>query len=150
ATLVEYLLSLETRSWSEWGRQRKPITPVGIAKLLKDHDIKPYHWRQGEKTHRGYWVTDFQDAFERYCRISTSTPGSPVGTLGTPLESNGLPEFNSAQGADSVPTWSDCKLLKATDCAECAESIGPDDGPPSFYDREGDYDMDGNAWTSNH
>lgn len=151
ARIAEYLHGLENRAWAEWGRLKKPITPIGIARLLKGHDIEPAHWRDGEKTVRGYRIADFEDAFDRYCRSYTfPAEGIPVGTLGTQPKPNSLRESKAAQNANSVPTSFDRNPLEMKDCADCAESITPSDGLPLFYEREGNYDMDGNAWRPIH
>jgi hypothetical protein len=147
ARIAEYLHGLENRAWAEWGRLKKPITPIGIARLLKGHDIEPAHWRERDKTVRGYRLADFEDAFDRYCRSDIPPAEAiPVGTLGTQSKSNSLRESNSAQNANSVPTSFERNPLGTKHSADCAESITPSDEPPQFYEREGDYDMDGNAW----
>jgi hypothetical protein len=145
--IAEYLHGLENRVWAEWGRLKKPITTIGIARLLKDHDIKPHHWREGDKTVRGYRLADFEDAFDRYCRRDILlTQDIPVGTLGTRTDSNSLPESESAQDPNSVPTSFESKPLGTKGRADCDESITLSDEPPKSYEREGDYDMEGNSW----
>ena len=41
AKLAEYLNEMEDRPWPEYGRSRKPITTVQIARLLRRHAISP-------------------------------------------------------------------------------------------------------------
>lgn len=131
AKIAEHLHGPETRPWSEWGRQKKPITPVGIAKLLKDHDVKPDHWREGDRTARGYWVAAFRDVFTRYCGDDSLPVGIPVGTPGTRPTFNSLQESDSAQNVNSVPSRIDGNSLTAKDRADRAESDAPNTAPGS-------------------
>jgi Protein of unknown function (DUF3631) len=66
--LVAALLDVETSPWSEWSRG-KPLTPSGLARLLRGYLIFPHSIRIGEKTPKGYERGDFRDAFLRYLRI---------------------------------------------------------------------------------
>jgi putative DNA primase/helicase len=65
--LVDHLVSLEDRPWPEWGRARKPITKVQVARLLKPLRISPGSIRlPNGSTPKGYYRTAFTDAFARY------------------------------------------------------------------------------------
>ncbi len=64
--IVESLAELEDRPWAEWGRQRKPITPHGIARLLKPFGIKPRQIKITGENLRGYEHADFENAWARY------------------------------------------------------------------------------------
>jgi putative DNA primase/helicase len=64
--IVGQLLTLEGRSWSEFGRARKPISKNALARLLKQFGIVPHTIRVGTATPKGYLLTDFKDAFARY------------------------------------------------------------------------------------
>ena len=66
AKLAEYLNDMEDRPWPEYGRSRKPITTVQIARLLKRHTISPSSVRMGDKTPKGYRLDQFKNAFARY------------------------------------------------------------------------------------
>jgi putative DNA primase/helicase len=66
-TLVEHLVSLEDRPWPEWGKARKPISKVQIARMLKPLSISPGTIRLADgSTPKGYHKTAFEDAFARY------------------------------------------------------------------------------------
>jgi putative DNA primase/helicase len=56
--------------WKEYGRSEKPITDKGLARLLKGFRIKATSMRIGGIQKRGYRVSDFGDAFGRYCPSS--------------------------------------------------------------------------------
>jgi hypothetical protein len=69
--IVHELATLEHRPWAEWGKQRKPITPVQMARLLAPLGIRPGNiWRTvapgRTRQLKGYNRNQFTDAFERY------------------------------------------------------------------------------------
>jgi len=66
AKLAEYLSEMEDRPWPEYGRGRKPITVVQIARLLKRHTISPNTIRIDDRTPKGYRLDQFKNAFARY------------------------------------------------------------------------------------
>jgi hypothetical protein len=53
--------------WMEYGRSGKPLSERDLARLLKGFRIKPKGTRIGGFQKRGYRVSDFDDAFGRYC-----------------------------------------------------------------------------------
>ncbi len=68
ADLCLALNGMEESPWSEWGRQGKPISPTGVAKLLKAFGIGPGTIKTGEgdASAKGYYRKSFTDAWERY------------------------------------------------------------------------------------
>jgi putative DNA primase/helicase len=96
--LVDRLAHFEDRPWAEWGKARKPITKVQLARLLAPFDIKPNSIRlHGEsKTRKGYHRDWFVDAFARYLKSAVSS--------GTPEQStNGASFRPRANGTADVP-----------------------------------------------
>jgi hypothetical protein len=71
-TIIERLCEIEESPWSEWGRERKPITQRGLAELLRPYRVKPKTVRERgvEKTSRGYSRSELADPWTRY---NTST-----------------------------------------------------------------------------
>ena len=65
--VVRALVEREDRPWGEFNRGF-PITPHGLAKLLREFDIKLDKFRNGLSTSRGYRLADFEEAWERYLR----------------------------------------------------------------------------------
>jgi putative DNA primase/helicase len=66
ADLAKYLWTLEHRPWPEW-RLGKPISPNGIARLLKHFKVRPKTIRlHSGRTAKGYLNEQFKDAFARY------------------------------------------------------------------------------------
>jgi putative DNA primase/helicase len=64
--IVEVLLAMETRPWAELGKKRKPITKNRLASLLEGFKIAPDSIRIGERTNKGYYRNQFNEAFQRY------------------------------------------------------------------------------------
>lgn len=75
--LIEALIDLEERPWSEW-RRGKPLTGAGLSRLLKPFRIKSQTIRIGNITQKGYYKKSFQDAFNRY--LSPTPPIQSVTT----------------------------------------------------------------------
>ena len=65
-TLLNDLTADPTAEWAEWGRSRKPISQRQLANLLRGYGITPEQVRIDDVQRRGYVLTRFQDAFERY------------------------------------------------------------------------------------
>jgi putative DNA primase/helicase len=82
ARLAEELSAIEGRPWAEWGKHRKPISPNQLASQLHRFGIKPHGIRVGDNTPRGYRLTDFQDAFERYLPKPPLSECNSATTLG--------------------------------------------------------------------
>jgi Protein of unknown function (DUF3631) len=74
-TIIERLCKIEEAPWSEWGRERKPITQRGLAELLRPYRVKPKTVRERgvEKTSRGYSRSDLTDPWTRYDTGDTAT-----------------------------------------------------------------------------
>ena len=70
--LAAQLAEMETRPWPEMADGRE-ITPARVARLLAPFGIEPVAMRGGTRVFRGYRVTQFRDAFERYLG-----PGSKI------------------------------------------------------------------------
>jgi hypothetical protein len=75
--LLDELHRLEERSWSVWGKARKPITDVALAGLLRGNGIRSGTVRlEDGSTPKGYYLSSFQEAFERYLPPISSSPAS--------------------------------------------------------------------------
>ena len=76
--LVEALHELEGRPWAEYGKSRKPISQNQLARLLKPLGIGTEVIREGDKTPRGYQLSQFDDVFARYLSsVGASQPQPP-------------------------------------------------------------------------
>jgi hypothetical protein len=70
ADLAEALAALEARPWAEWraskGASPKPLTKYQLAQLLKPFKIVSDSVRIGDRTPKGYYRHQFDEAFQRY------------------------------------------------------------------------------------
>jgi hypothetical protein len=65
-TLIAQLTADEERPWAIYGRTGKPITDRKIAELLRPFSIISGTVRIGETTNKGYKLTDFEEAWQRW------------------------------------------------------------------------------------
>lgn len=72
--LLEKLWKVETSPWAEWNRG-KPMTAVGLSRLLKPFEIYPKNIRTGAVVQRGYERSQFEDAWGRY--LPNNPPAPP-------------------------------------------------------------------------
>jgi hypothetical protein len=73
---TETILSkLNAMDESPWGAisHGNPLDPRGLARRLRRYDIGPSSQREGDSVFKGYAVSDFTDAWERY--LSPPPPG---------------------------------------------------------------------------
>ena len=84
ADLLRRLHDLEDAPWADW--YGSPLSGRGLAKLLLPYRVTPMQRRvHGEKS-RGYFRSDFTDAWKRYVPESGTS-----GTSGTPEATSTLP-----------------------------------------------------------
>jgi hypothetical protein len=77
ADMLDRLHDLEEAPWGDW--YGKPLTARGLAKLLEPYRVLPLLRRLGGQRRRGYFASDFIDAWERYVPVSGPvTPVTPV------------------------------------------------------------------------
>ena len=69
--VVSGLVDMEERPWCEW-KGGRPLTKNSLARLLKPYSVKSKQIRFGGSNHRGYELSQFDDAFSRYL------PNTPI------------------------------------------------------------------------
>jgi Protein of unknown function (DUF3631)/Bifunctional DNA primase/polymerase, N-terminal/Primase C terminal 1 (PriCT-1) len=75
--LKDKLVEIESSQWAEWNKG-KPITAIGLSRLLKPFEIKPRTIRLSRDTCKGYLKESFLDAWTRYLPpVSPSTDSGP-------------------------------------------------------------------------
>jgi hypothetical protein len=80
ASLLDLLRKMEDAPWNDW--YGKPLSATGLAKLLEPYRVRPLQRRILGQPQRGYWRSEFEDAWARY--TVTPAPGTS-GTSGTEL-----------------------------------------------------------------
>lgn len=85
AELLKRLHDLDDAPWAEW--YGAPLSGRGLAKLLAPYRVSPIKRRIHGEQSRGYFTTDFTDAWTRYVPESVpsvpSVPAQESGTDGT-------------------------------------------------------------------
>jgi len=66
AELLDYLHSLDHRTWYEWSKNGGPLTAHALSRLLRKFSIYSRSQRRGTDKRRGYQQSDFLEAWERY------------------------------------------------------------------------------------
>ncbi len=76
--LVAELVKLPDRPWMEWSRG-KPISSRRVADFLAEFLVFPHKLKTGSRPH-GYARSQFEDAFERYLGLPSSSfsPDTPL------------------------------------------------------------------------
>lgn len=112
ARLAEELGAVEGRPWQEYGKCQKPISPNQLARLLRRFEVCPRTVRDGKDTWKGYHLTDFHEAFERFLPQTalpnrhTVTTLENIGdsSLSEPSQSEAALRFENASSANENGT----------------------------------------------
>ena len=132
--LVEYLIELEDRPWSEW-RRGKPLTQNSLAFQLKRYNIKPKSIRTGTHVFRGYEREDFDDAFLRY--LLPDTPFQSATTLQS-NDINGHISISNCYTKKDVALQESLKPASSNDCSTVAVEKGQIGGNGSIQRKKVD------------
>jgi hypothetical protein len=123
--LAAYLGDMEERPWPEYGKSGKRITQNAIAKLLKPFGISPNQKRLGDKNHRGYELSHFDEAFEIY--LSPEGPSKPLRCY-EPNNDADCSASPTATPKNAVADEKSQKSLPHSDCSGVAvQNLSPDD-----------------------
>jgi putative DNA primase/helicase len=111
--LVKALIAIEGHPWAEWNAG-KPLSKNGLARLLRPLKIRPGTKRiAGEKTVKGYYLSDFDDGFKRYLRQEGGFD---------PSHRHNADEMGTSEGFSSVtpePSVTDEKGEKSNNDGHC-------------------------------
>ena len=115
ATIVERLVAMESRPWSEWKRG-KEITPNALARLLKPFEIAPRQDRKaGNGTNlRGYQRADLESVWDAYF------PHLGGFRTATPLHSLDSRDFHDSQTATGNFAVADANVTKPVETRDCS------------------------------
>jgi hypothetical protein len=105
ADLCDALAADDGGPWAAYGRSEKPITPVGVARLLKHFRIRSKDIRNGQIVRKTYEKKAFADAWARYLPperpIQAATPQQPNNANDLGSKST---RYNGTAVADEKPT----------------------------------------------
>lgn len=94
ASLLDLLHENEDSPWGDW--YGKPLSARSLAKLLEPYRVRPLQRRIHGQPQRGYWRSEFEDAWARYTlTLSSGTSG----TSGTESEAELLEQLRLDGGA---------------------------------------------------
>jgi hypothetical protein len=128
--LLEWLHELEEAPWGEW--YGKPLSARGLARLLDPYRVRPVKRRLAGQQRRGYFRSEFSDAWERYVPAGNPVPSAPnvprieAGTHGT--DGTGRQATTGLDSPSPSPPLAREDLRHS--CGLCGEFI---EGDP-FYD----------------
>jgi hypothetical protein len=96
--IIDELVRLEERPWGAWGKAQKPLTDVGLSKVLRPYGIRSGTVRgDNDVTGKGYYLRSFEDAFSRYLPL----PGVSTRHTVTSPENTGVSkDFEPVTGSD--------------------------------------------------
>ena len=83
--LLEKLAKVETSPWAEWNRG-KPMSAIGLSRLLRPFQIYPKSLRIATGNAKGYERTQFEDAWGRYNAKTAPRTAYPPESAVTPLQ----------------------------------------------------------------
>ena len=127
--ILPALIAREGRPWSEWSRSR-PLSPRGLAKLLKGFKIFPGTIRLASgSTPKGYRRVAFMPLWERYGIGIHETPSNLSATTPQPRVEADSGPFQSATGSQDV---ADAKMPKPASSKTCG--VVADGNPTAVYE----------------
>jgi hypothetical protein len=156
--LIDQLVEDDAKPWGSYGKDGKPITGAGVARLLKDFGIRPTTLKEGKVMAKGYFRTSFREAWERYVPASFSSDSvaegvssrNPVTSATTATtytqnqsvtsglwlrienEANPLKDKDRLRGYDSIPPAPEDKGVEAAEEGQedraCVQCHGSVDG----------------------
>jgi Protein of unknown function (DUF3631) len=130
AELLRRLHDLEDAPWADW--YGSPLSGRGLAKLLGPYRVAPIKRRVHGEQSRGYFRSDFTDAWKRY--VPETVPSAPSAPLSTGVRSTWtdagqVPEHAGTDGTDkTVPRGQDEQLVTVLDfdaplCVTCGRRM---------------------------
>ncbi len=146
AELLEDLHDLDDRTWHEYGKSGKPMTAHSLSAILRKHfGIYSRSQRRGQEKLRGYQLSDFLEAWERYLPSSsedlpasaakntpTTQTKSKPSTKSMPSTTVPNPEPGAAtqepRQAKTTPKPPKSRLVSMSQPKTSAKKIGPNPG----------------------
>ncbi len=142
--LLDELHRLEERSWSAWGKARKPMTDVALAGLLRGYGIRSGSVRlEDGSTPKGYYLRSFQEAFA--CYLSPISPYPPLlvrHAATTPRKPEGSNNFAAATSEFCGGSENARNPSNSADCGSVAAQHSSEDGNGEYDGVSADPDPD--------
>jgi hypothetical protein len=118
-TLLELLNNLDEAPWGDL--RGKQLDPRGMARMLREYDVRPGDVRHGSDVRKGYKRAELHDAWLRYL-----PPSGDSATTATPATCAGSASDASERERSSGPSSHDGEKKSATrPCAKCGDPLDP-------------------------
>jgi hypothetical protein len=124
ADLCDALAADDGGHWAAYGKSEKPITPVGVARLLRHFRIRSKDIRNGSIVRKTYEKKTFVDVWARYL-----PPEGPI-QAATPQQSNNANDLDAKASRNEGAAVADEKQAQAVDKAAMLRRSGSE-APPS-------------------
>lgn len=140
SVLIEELCNDEEAPWSSYNFKSKDkrITSRQLSNKLKEYKIKSKDIRMGNQVKKGYYKSDFVDAFKRYASI-------PPNLTATKLQTNDSDGFSDFLSATNNIRVADKKSLKDNNdkgCSVVAVKIPPPEANSKINEDVADKNQD--------
>lgn len=123
ADLCEALAADDGGPWAAYGKSEKPISPVGVARLLRPFRIRSKDIRNGTIVRKTYEKKAFADAWARYL-----PPERPI-QAATPQQSNNANDLSTKPTRYNGSAVADEKSAQAVDKATMLRRSGSETAP---------------------
>jgi hypothetical protein len=135
ADLLAALAENEEAPWATWNRG-KPITPNQLGKRLGEFGIKSNTIRVGVRTAKGYLVTQFAEAFDRY--LFTDTPQPAV----TPSQPNNHAVYSDFTDVTQRPNVTPNKSPQPSNLGGCDGVTAGEGVQPQKEEKQRELELD--------
>jgi Protein of unknown function (DUF3631) len=130
--IVRLLVEIEGRPWAE-GRNGKPLSKTGLARMLKPFKIHPDKWREGNSTIRGYLRSAFDEVFARYLDIEP--PQTPRASQSTTYEKKEPPQPDSSVAFGNKTNSNEMTAVASVAFANSGDDEFSSDGVHSGFEQ---------------
>lgn len=129
--IVTALVEIEGHPWAE-GKNGRPLTKNGLARLLRPFGIRPTKWRGRQvNTERGYLRADFEEVFARY--LDSQTPQTPHTTEPTTYGESQTPQEPPSVAFADAPNSNGHNAVAFVAVGSCGNGHGNSPHPPDEF-----------------
>jgi hypothetical protein len=128
--LLERLHAIEERPWSNWGKEKKPMTGKVLGDRLRPYGIRSGTVRiDGVPKAKGYYLHSFKDAFARYAPTSPNLKRASVTNYLETAENQGKYDNSEASQTSEFVTDENTQIPSNSGvCDACTLGKGGDEG----------------------
>lgn len=120
--LLERLCRDDEAPWGTWSHG-KPMTPRKLSQRLSDFGISSKTMRDGSGTFKGYELSDFKDAFNRYLKVTPAYTRDESVTRSQPNDSKAFSQSESVTSPTLVTDKKPLEPLQPKDCYRVTDKM---------------------------